>query len=86
MLKNLLKEIGSANAFSKSSLAKKMDISEAMIGDLISQLVRMGYIVEDLGSPTCATFCGRCPYTKSCNVNPVKMYHLSEKGRKSNEQ
>lgn len=81
MLKSLLKEIASSKVFSKSNLAKSLNISEAMMEDLISQLIRMGYIIEDLGSPTCETSCGRCPYARSCNVNPVKMYHLSEKGK-----
>lgn len=81
MLKDLLKEIGESSAFSKLNLAKSLSVSEAMIDDLLSQLLRMGYLIEDLGSPSCETFCGSCPYAKACKVNPVKMYQLSEKGK-----
>ena len=81
MLKDLLKEIGDSKVFSKSGLAENLNTSEAMIDDMISQLVRMGYLTEDLGSPTCETACGRCPYAKSCNINPIKMYQVSEKGK-----
>ena len=81
MLKNILKEIGDSRVFSKSKLAQDLDISEAMIDDMISQLIRMGYLAEDLGSPTCQTVCGSCPYARSCNINPIKMYYLSEKGK-----
>ncbi len=81
MLMDLLREIGQSKAFSKSQLSKKLNISETMVEDLLGQLIRMGYLTEDLGSPSCETYCGRCPYAKSCNINPVKVYNISEKGK-----
>lgn len=82
MLKELLREIGLAKAFSISLLAKNLNITEAMVEDMIEQLIRMGYLIEDLGSPSCATACGSCAFARSCNFNPVNFYQLSDKGKK----
>ncbi len=51
-----------------------------MVEDLINQLIRMNYLNEDKGSPTCETTCGSCAYAKNCNTTPVKIYKVTEKG------
>ncbi|MEW8974388.1 MAG: FeoC-like transcriptional regulator [Tissierellaceae bacterium] len=82
MLKDVLKEINNSSGFSKSSIGKTLNISEDMVEDLIAELVRMGYLDEDKGSPTCSTACSSCPYTKNCNTIPIKIYKISKKGEK----
>lgn len=82
MLKSVLREINDANMFSKSSIAKNLNITEGMVEEIISQLVRMGYLNEDLGSPTCDTSCGKCPYSRMCHSSPIKMLNLTDKGKK----
>lgn len=81
MLKDVLKEINETKGFSKSTIAKGLNITEGMVDDLINQLIRMGYLNEILGSPHCDTPCKSCAYAKSCNTNPIKMYSVSNKGK-----
>lgn len=80
MLKDVLKEISKLSGFSKSTISKNLNIPIEMVDDLINQLIRMGYLDEVLGSPSCETSCGSCPYARSCNTTPVKMYKITHKG------
>lgn len=80
MLKSVLKEISTASAFSTSKIGNTLDISEDMVDALVSQLVRMGYLIEDMGSPTCETKCSGCNIS-SCNTTPLRMYSVSTKGK-----
>lgn len=81
MLKYVLKEIDRAKMFSKSSIGKHLNISEDMVEDLVNQLIKMGYVIEDLGSPTCEHKCSGCSIS-SCNTIPIKMYGVTDKGKK----
>ena len=81
MLKDVLKEISRAKVFSISVIAKTLNITEALIEEAIEQLSRMGYITEDMGSPTCETKCSGCSVT-SCNTIPLKTLSITEKGNK----
>lgn len=78
MLKDVLKSMDESGALLKSKLSKELNITEEMLEDLIEQLVRMNYLDEDLGSPTCETKCSSCPLS-SCNTTPVKMYKITSK-------
>lgn len=80
LLKDVLKSMDESGALLKSKMARDLNISEGMLESLIDQLIRMDYLQEDLGSPTCETKCSTCPLA-SCNTTPVKMYKISEKGR-----
>lgn len=81
MLKNVLKEIYEAKVFSKALIGKNLDISEGMVDDLVNQLIRMGYVIEDLGSPTCESKCSGCSIS-SCKTIPIKMLSISDKGNR----
>lgn len=80
MLKDVLREISTASVFSISKMAIALDISEDMVNELVNQLVRMGYLIEDMGSPSCETKCSGC-FVSSCNTIPLKMYSISTKGK-----
>ena len=80
MLKGVLKEINNASVFSLSKIGGSLNISEDMVNELVHQLVRMGYLIEDMGSPTCETKCSGC-FVNSCNTIPLKMYSVSKKGK-----
>ncbi|NLC03658.1 MAG: hypothetical protein GX787_05180 [Tissierellia bacterium] len=80
MLKDVLREINNARVFSLSKIGASLNISEAMVDELVGQLVRMGYLIEDMGSPTCETKCSGC-FVSSCNTIPLKMYSVSTKGK-----
>lgn len=81
MLKNLLNEIYRSKLFSKTDISKKLDVSEEMIDRGMEELVRMGYIIEEMGSPICESKCRSCAFTK-CTTIPIKMYTVSTKGEK----
>ena len=80
MLKDVLREINNASVFSLSKIGASLNISEDMVDELVGQLVRMGYLIEDMGSPTCETKCSGC-FVSSCNTIPLKMYSVSTKGK-----
>ncbi len=82
MLKEILNIIAQTNLYSDAFISKKMNISPAMANHMLEELIRMGYLIEDLGSPTCETSCGSCAYARSCNTTPVKTFTISSKGKK----
>ena len=81
MLKDVLKEISIARIFSKQVIAQNLNKTEALVEEAIEQLSRMGYITEDMGSPTCETKCSGCSIS-SCNVTPLKTLSITDKGSK----
>lgn len=81
MLKGILKEISVAKIFSIPNIAKNLNTSEALVEEGIDQLSRMGYLIEDMGSPTCETKCSGCMISH-CNTIPLKTLSITEKGEK----
>ena len=81
MLKDTLKEIYSAKLYSKYLIGKSLNISEEMVDQLVNQLIRLGYIREEMGSPTCEGKCMGCSVS-SCKTTPIKMISVTEKGKK----
>lgn len=81
MLKRLLNEINRSTMFSRTDIGKKLNISDEMIDNGIDELVRMGYIIEEMGSPICENKCKSCAYSR-CTTIPIKMFTVSDKGKK----
>lgn len=81
MLKEILNIIDETNLYSDAYISKKMDITPEMANDMVKSLIRMGYLIEDMGSPTCQTTCGNCAYARNCNTTPVKTFTISSKGK-----
>ena len=81
MLKEILKELYTSRTYSKFSIGKSLNISENMVEDMVFQLIRMGYVEEDMGSPTCESKCRGCTVS-NCNVTPIRMLSVTEKGKK----
>lgn len=81
MLKNILKQISISKVFSVSAIAKELNITEALAEGAIEQLSRMGYIQEDMGSPTCEKKCSGCSIS-NCNITPLKTISITEKGER----
>lgn len=81
MLKNVLKEIRNSRVLDISLIAQDLNITEALVEESISQLERMGYVVEDMGSYTCETKCSSCKVS-NCNATPLKTLSITDKGEK----
>ena len=82
MLKNVLKEISNSKIFSIPLMAKSLNISESLAEEAVRELLRMGYIIEDMGSPTCETKCSGCSMKAFCNTVPIKTVSITDKGKK----
>ena len=82
MLKETLKLIDDTNLYSDLYISETLNISKDMAKSLVEDLIRMGYLIEDVSSPTCETSCNRCPYARSCNSTPVKTFKISSKGER----
>ncbi len=82
MLKEALNLMDKTNLYSHPYISKKLNITEDMAKVLMEDLVRMGYLIEDLPSPTCNISCNKCPYARTCNTNLVKTFKISSKGEK----
>lgn len=80
MLKNVLMEINNAKVYSTAIIGKQLGITDGMVEDMVMQLIRMGYLIEDLGSPTCETKCYGCKIS-NCNTTPIKMLSVTDKGK-----
>lgn len=81
MLKEVLREIKEVKVYSKPLIAHNLKISEEILDDILLQLIRMGYLSEDLGSPTCESKCAGC-HVSSCSTTPIKMLSVTKKGEK----
>lgn len=81
MIKDVLKEISIAKVLDTNKIAKKLDLTEALVEEAIDQLSRMEFVIEDMGSPTCETKCSSCPLS-SCDSTPLKTLTITEKGQK----
>ncbi len=82
MLKELLVAIKDSDYISKSNISKELKISEELVEEGFEQLIRMGYIKEDVRGIKCDVGCGSCPYSKSCDKVPLKTIMITEKGER----
>ena len=82
MIKDILKEISVAHVLDTAKIAKKLNITVALVEQAIEQLSRMGYITEDMGSHSCETKCSSCPLA-NCDSIPLRTLAITEKGLKA---
>lgn len=66
---------------SKSNIAHRLNKTEGLIEQALSQLIRMGYIIEYNGN-NCNLQCKGCAYANSCNKTPIKTLKITEKGKR----
>lgn len=82
MLKELLAAIKDSDYISKSNISERLKISEELIEEGFDQLIRMGYIKEDVRGVKCDIGCVSCPYAKACDKIPIKTILITKKGEK----
>lgn len=79
MLKEILDIIYNSRMFSVASISEKLDISEDMVNDLVSQLINRGYLLEETPIGCDTNKCSSCPMACS-NHTPIKTLILTDKG------
>jgi hypothetical protein len=87
MLLQLLRLIGKANgAATQASLARQLGVSEGLVGPMIDDLVRLGYLTEV--EPGCGQgACSGCSLSGSCPARPqARLWALTAKGRSALRQ
>ncbi|NLS45522.1 MAG: HTH domain-containing protein [Firmicutes bacterium] len=80
MLMDILKIFSKENYISRSRMAEELNVRKETIDDGISQLLQMGYLLENKTSKNCSTVCNNCPFVKTCNKGIVKTFKISDKG------
>jgi hypothetical protein len=83
MLRQMLNAFVEMKVLSTSSLAQKTGVPESMVIHLLEELVRLGYLQENV---ECTLSCAGCDLQSKCksdNANPQRLWTLSPKGQKS---
>jgi predicted ArsR family transcriptional regulator len=83
MLKRLLTLIAATDGVSSlDELARAMSISQPLVEQLMTELVRMGYLRAAEGN--CATAaCASCPVQSGCQPRTtIGLWELTDKGRR----
>lgn len=73
MLHDMLRLIGSGRAHSQLELAQTLDVSPALVAQMIEQLIRQDYLSA---TQLCGSGCGGCSLKQAC-----RLWSLTEKGR-----
>lgn len=81
MLKDILRILFDTKMYSKSNIARELNISEDMVELAIEDLIKRGFLAEEEAGPSCTGSCIGCSI-KNCNKEVVKSYHITEKGLK----
>lgn len=81
MLKDILMIIDRDRKISRSHISREINIEDTLVDDGISQLIRMGFILEEEAGADCVVACSNCPFIKSCQKEIVKIFQISQKGK-----
>jgi hypothetical protein len=83
VLRQVLKAFGEVSVMSTSSLAEKTGVPESMVVPMLEELVRLGYLQENV---ECTLSCAGCDLHANCkpaSPTPQRLWTLSPKGQKS---
>lgn len=79
-MNRLLELVAEGNVHSHTDLARKVGVSEELLGEMIEDLVRMGYLRPVSGD--CQGRCAGCPLPKICAIGgPARVWALTERAR-----
>jgi len=79
MLERLLSLVGQGGVHSYADLARQLDVTVELVGQMLQDLARMGYLrpVAD----ECEPHCAGCPMANVCDIiGSTRMWTLTEKG------
>ncbi|TEU18597.1 MAG: hypothetical protein E3J21_05600 [Anaerolineales bacterium] len=76
MLEHLLSLVGQGGVHSYADLARQLDVSEALLEQMLQDLARMGYLQPVADG--CETHCADCPMTGACAIGgPTRVWTLT---------
>ena len=79
MLDRFIDIIGEGGIHNQAELANKLGVSKELLGQMLEDLVRMGYLAPVTGN--CPSQCEACPLAGICAVgSSSQVYTLTEKG------
>ena len=79
-MQRLLELVAQGGVRSHADLARKLGVSEDLVGQMIEDLARRGYLRPVAGE--CQSQCTGCPLAETCAVGgPARVWALTEKGR-----
>jgi Mn-dependent DtxR family transcriptional regulator len=82
VLQRLLELVAEGGAHSYADLAQRLGVSEGLLGQMIEDLARMGYLRLVVGG--CEARCAGCPLAATCAIGgPTRVWALTEKGQLS---
>ena len=78
MLQRLLELVAEGGLRSYADLARGLGVSEELVGQMIEDLARRGYLRPVTGD--CQTQCTGCPLAETCAIGgPTRVWALTEK-------
>ena len=80
MIKDVLRRIYAGETLAEIAEALQME-PEALMG-MVEHLVKMGYLEERKRSPEESAGCRTCPLYKVCSQKELKIYYLTDKGKR----
>ena len=79
MLQRLLELVAEGGLRSCADLARELEVSQGLVGQMIEHLARRGYLRPVAGD--CESQCTGCSLAKTCAVGgPTRVWTLTEKG------
>lgn len=78
-MQRLLELVAESGVHSYADLARELGVGEGLVGQMIEDLARRGYLRPVAGS--CESQCTGCPLAETCAVGgPTRVWTLTEKG------
>ncbi len=80
MIKEVLQRIYNGETLAEIAESLKMEVG-ALMG-MVEHLVKMGYLEERKRTPEESIGCRTCPLYRVCSKKELRVYYLTDKGRK----
>jgi DNA-binding Lrp family transcriptional regulator len=82
MLDGLLRILAGGGIYSLADLARRLDVGEELVHEMIEGLVRLGYLASLASS--CGQNCGQCAQSAVCSVGVRgQAWTLTEEGKRA---
>ena len=80
-MQRLLELVAEGGVHSYADLARELGVSEELVGQMIEDLARMGYLRPVAGD--CESRCTSCALAETCAIGgPTRVWTLTEKGQR----